>query len=98
LINAVLDVLKTGIAGCDLPFVDGDFNSVRPRDNRWYEQRVWETIASALADEDEEGICVDSTAVRASAGAKKRGRLRRSERAGSRPLSRGDSARKSLPQ
>lgn len=73
-INAIRYLAKTGIAWRDLPFCYGNFNSVWQRYNRWCEAGVFERIAEALKDEDQEWLCVNSTCVRATvaaAGAKK---------------------------
>ena len=74
-INAVRYVAKAGVAWRDLPYGYGDFNSVWQRYNRWCQKGVWQRIAAALADEDTEWLCIDSSCVRATtaaAGAKKK--------------------------
>lgn len=68
-INAIRYLAKTGIAWRDLPYCYGNFNSVWQRYNRWCETGVFERIAEALKDEDQEWLCVDSTCVRASVAA-----------------------------
>ena len=85
-INSIRYLAKTGVAWRDLPKCCGNFNSVWQRYNRWCEKGVWEKIAQALCDSDQEWLCVDSSCVRAApaaAGAKKKRWLRRPKRAGS---------------
>ena len=85
-VNAIRYIAKTGIPWRDVPCCFGNYNSLWQRYNRWCEKGIWQRIARALQDQDEEWLIVDSTSVRANpsaAGAKKKSRrFRRTGRAG----------------
>lgn len=84
-INAILWIAKTGSPWRDLPARFGPWNSVWKRFDRWAQKGTWATVFAALQDPDLEWLILDSTVIRAhpcAAGAKKKGRQRRSGRAG----------------
>lgn len=66
-VNAVLYVLKTGIPWEDLPERFGKPNSVWKRYDRWCASGVWQRVAKALGDDDDEPeeLQLDSTSVKA---------------------------------
>ena len=74
-VDAILFVKNTGIPWRDLPERFGNWNSVYQRFNRWSKNGVWDRIAAALTEFDQEELQLDSTIVRAhqhAAGQKKR--------------------------
>lgn len=74
-VDTILFVRNTGIPWRDLPERFGNWNSVYQRFNRWSKNGVWNRIAAALIEFDQEELQLDSTIVRAhqhAAGQKKR--------------------------
>ena len=76
-VEAVLWLVRTGVAWRDLPEEFGPWNSVFRRFSRWSRKGVWWRIFAAMSDDpDFEYLIVDSTIVRAhqhASGAKKGG-------------------------
>lgn len=64
-LDAIVYVLKTGIAWSDLPERYGKPNTVWKRFDRWCANGIWEKIAKALFDPDLEEIHLDSSSVKA---------------------------------
>lgn len=64
-VDAVVYVLKTGVAWADLPERFGKPNTVWKRFDRWCAAGVWERVFQALGDRELEEVQLDSSSVKA---------------------------------
>ena len=84
-VEAVLWMARAGCAWRLVPGEGGSWNSVYKRFARWQEKGVWQALTAHLAaDADLEWVMLDSTVVRAHAGAAGAKKARASKRSAAR--------------
>jgi transposase len=80
-ISGILHVLKTGCRWRDCPSKYGPHTTIYNRYNRWSKRRIWQRIFEkmAAAGSVPEGLCIDTSHVKAhrSAAGSKRGNTRK---------------------